>query len=371
MVRTAGMRRGSGVALGTVQGPRKRGISVSSHLRLVALKAQRAVQREQIKSLVRLNLSARRIHAKFVAEHGSAAFAYRTVVYHRRVIMSRAVGVLPRPRGRPRHDWLDEKISDVHSETPDISARAIAKRLEAPRETIREHLQGLGGKFKRAHTVPHALTSAQKRCRVVMAQKLLEHLRDKKKWPQTFTGDESWITFEQSSDGHWVFPGDPDPVRVAPQQGAEKCMLITFFSTGGFKIIDFLTKETTANAEYCCELFRTLGREVSRRPLWLHMDNAPPHRAKCTQMLLNGMQITTLPHPPYSPDLAPSDFWLFGHLKEILKGTRFTTADELAEAVRRELHNFKPHLLRRVYNSWIRRLQECIRNNGEYVEHYE
>ena len=45
------------------------------------------------------------------------------------------------------------------------------------------------------------------------------------------------------------------------------------------------------------------------------------------------MGIKTVPHPPYSPDLAPCDFWLFSKLKEKLRGCRYEKIEEMKEAV--------------------------------------
>ena len=45
------------------------------------------------------------------------------------------------------------------------------------------------------------------------------------------------------------------------------------------------------------------------------------------------MDIKTVRHPPYSPDLAPCDFWLFPKLKENLRGCRYETIEEMKEAV--------------------------------------
>uniref|UniRef100_A0A4W6DJ95 Histone-lysine N-methyltransferase SETMAR n=1 Tax=Lates calcarifer TaxID=8187 RepID=A0A4W6DJ95_LATCA len=47
----------------------------------------------------------------------------------------------------------------------------------------------------------------------------------------------------------------------------------------------------------------------------LHHDNARPHTAAQTVQTINELGWELLPHPPYSPDLAPSDFHLFGPLK--------------------------------------------------------
>ena len=45
------------------------------------------------------------------------------------------------------------------------------------------------------------------------------------------------------------------------------------------------------------------------------------------------MGIKTVPQPPYNPDLAPCDFWLFPKLKEKLRGCRYETIEEMKEAV--------------------------------------
>ena len=47
---------------------------------------------------------------------------------------------------------------------------------------------------------------------------------------------------------------------------------------------------------------------------------------------LTKMGIKTVPHPPYSPDLAPCDFWLFPNLKEKLRGCCYETIEEMKEA---------------------------------------
>jgi transposase len=68
------------------------------------------------------------------------------------------------------------------------------------------------------------------------------------------------------------------------------------------------------------------GNDPNFLPLnsWiLHHDNAPAHTALPVREFLATKQITVLKNPPYSPDLAPSDFSLFPKVKEILKGRHF------------------------------------------------
>jgi hypothetical protein len=75
---------------------------------------------------------------------------------------------------------------------------------------------------------------------------------------------------------------------------------------------------------------------LSKRSLLLH-DNARPHTAAHTLETLKQLKWEAMEHPAYSSDLVPSDFHLFGPLKEALKGRRFSGDDGKA-AVHRWLH---------------------------------
>jgi transposase len=66
----------------------------------------------------------------------------------------------------------------------------------------------------------------------------------------------------------------------------------------------------------------------------MYHDNARPHSANQTTATLRSFKWEVLQHPPYSPDLAPSDFNLFGPLKHHLSRERFPDDDAVERAVR-------------------------------------
>jgi transposase len=74
------------------------------------------------------------------------------------------------------------------------------------------------------------------------------------------------------------------------------------------------------------------------------------------------------PHPPYSPDLAPSDFYLFGYVKGRLTGQIFESREDLFEAIVEILRSIPREKLMEAFLEWERRLQRCIDIDGEYVE---
>ena len=79
------------------------------------------------------------------------------------------------------------------------------------------------------------------------------------------------------------------------------------------------------------------------------------------------MRLTRLEHPPYSPDLAPSDFFLFGYLKAYLEGMNFESFEEMFHAVQDFLYKIPIEMLGRVYSEWIVRLEKCIESGVENI----
>jgi hypothetical protein len=73
------------------------------------------------------------------------------------------------------------------------------------------------------------------------------------------------------------------------------------------------------------------------------------------------------PHPRYSPDLAPSDFFLFGYVKGKLMGYRAETPSELLVRIRVILAEIQRETLNAVFLEWIERLQKCVQVDSEYV----
>jgi len=103
-----------------------------------------------------------------------------------------------------------------------------------------------------------------------------------------------------------------------------------FWDEGSILLVDYLPKGQTINAEYYLSLLVKLKDilKEKRRGLFtngvfvLH-DNAPAHRALATQKKLAYLGFQCLDHPPYSPDLAPSDYHLFPELKKTIERSPF------------------------------------------------
>jgi hypothetical protein len=74
------------------------------------------------------------------------------------------------------------------------------------------------------------------------------------------------------------------------------------------------------------------------------------------------------PHPPYSPDFAPSDFYLFEYIKRCLTRLSFEDEDQFLAAREGVLEGIEKVTLQAVFLEWMDRLRGCIATNGEYTE---
>ena len=105
---------------------------------------------------------------------------------------------------------------------------------------------------------------------------------------------------------------------------------------------------------------------LSRGVVMIH-DNTRLHTAAATQNLITTFGWEQFDHPPYSPDLAPSDFHLFLHLKSFLAGRRFHD-DEVKEAVTMCFASQAASFYDEGIQKLVQRYDKCLNNGGHYVK---
>jgi len=79
-------------------------------------------------------------------------------------------------------------------------------------------------------------------------------------------------------------------------------------------------------------------------------------------------QLTVLEHPGYSPDLAPSDVFLFPKIKEILKGRHFDDIDDIRSNAMAAVKAIQQNRFQNCFEGWTRRWHQCVVSQREYFE---
>ncbi|GFO10603.1 histone-lysine N-methyltransferase SETMAR [Plakobranchus ocellatus] len=194
--------------------------------------------------------------------------------------------------GRPKTSTNEEnttRVDELIRCDRRMKIREIALKLEIPKSTVYEIVHDtLGYRKVSARWVPTMLTEDHKLQRVEISQRLQDN------------GDEATT----HNDGQCI-------------NAARYC-----------STLDRLK-----------EAIRRKRPGLLRRGVVLQHDNATPHSANLTQQWLQRYGWEILPHPAHSPDLAPSDFHLFGPLKRHLGGMAFETEDDLISELRNWFDN--------------------------------
>lgn len=288
--------------------------------------------------------------------------------------------------GRPTNVVTEENISAVEAlvkEDQRLTYKDIEGALGISSPSVSTILhQHLRVRKISSRWVPHHLSEGQKCTRVEWCTEMLKKFNngDSRRVSDIVTGDETWIyqfdpeTKRQSSV--WVFPDEQPPTKVKRQRSVGKKMVATFFSTSGHLATVVLEDQRTVTAKWYTEvcLPKVFSKIQEKRPrtglrgILLHHDNASSHTANATIEFLEKTSVKLMTHSPYSPDLAPCDFFLFPNVKNRMRGHRFPSPEDAVAAYTEELSAMSEIEWRGCFQKWFQRMQRCIECAGEYFE---
>lgn len=287
--------------------------------------------------------------------------------------------------GRPSTSASDQNICQVEGmirEDRRITLSHIAEVLNISYGSVHRIVHNtLGYRKVCAHWVPRNLTETDKNRRMGIS---LNHLTRYHQEGSSFlyriiTGDETpvplWTPESKRSSMMWKHPSSPPSKKFKTVTCARKTMATVFWDHLGVIHLEFLPPGTTITARTYCQTLDRLREAIRRkRPgalregvLLLH-DNARPHTAQLTRDHVTRFNWEVLEHPAYSPDLAPSDFHLFGPMKKHLQGQRFNTVQEAQDAVKTWLNSLDTDFFHSGIDALVTRCTKCLDKYGDYVE---
>ena len=186
--------------------------------------------------------------------------------------------------------------------------------------------------------VPRLLTNDQKQQCVNDSEYCLQLFPCKKKFLHKYvTMDETWIHYftpeSNQQSAELTAAGESHPKM---QTSASKVLVSIFWDAQGILFIEYLEKGRTINSEYYIVLLVCLKEEITKKQpqmkkknVLFHQDNAQCHKLIATMAKLHELYFELLLLPPYSPDLAPSDYWLFADLKRMIQRKIFGSDEEV------------------------------------------
>jgi hypothetical protein len=193
----------------------------------------------------------------------------------------------------------------------------------------------------------HELDERQRIERVDKARALLVTLNKAKKcaWHFILTGDESWFFYYTERDSVWL-PPDIEVHEVARRLiNTPKVMVTVFWNPTGIHILHCLPEDRLFNTAYFIDhvlskikkLLDVRAAASEKEKFILHMNDSLVHRSKAGMERVEAISLEFAPHPPYSTNLAPSDFFLFGYTKQRIASDEFGSPGELEDRIRNKL----------------------------------
>ncbi len=236
-------------------------------------------------------------------------------------------------------------------------------------------------KKKAPKFVPRILTQEQMDLRVRLCRQNLKETQDPLFLWTLVTGDESWFSVlepEQKQQSlQWVDKKATRSKKALRARQAKKTMMEVFFDDQGVVHLKFLPPKMTVTAKVYIGILSCLC-EANRRKrpaIWkdnsyrlLH-NNAPGHTATPTFAAMVETSMKIVDHPPYSPDLAPADFWFFPYLKSQIRCCIFATVAELQDHLMTVISAMPKSVFHKcIHETLPNRWKKCIAVQGAYFE---
>ncbi|KAF2348123.1 Transposase type 1 [Trinorchestia longiramus] len=243
--------------------------------------------------------------------------------------------------------------------------------------TVSRHLKIIGKVKKLDKWVAYEFNENQKLRRFEVCSMLSLRNTNDPFLDRIVTCDEKWVLYDnRKRSGQWLDRDEPPKHFPKPMLHKKKIIVTVWWSAIGIIHYCFLGVNETVNAErYCNDLAVMHARLSKNRPALVHRrgpillhDNARPHVARMTVQKFTELGYETLPHPPYSPDLSPTDYHLFKHLSTFLDGKTFRSKQEVKTTFKDFGVSQPLTFYQQGINNLVVRWQRCIAARGSYFD---
>ena len=278
---------------------------------------------------------------------------------------------------RPKK-FEDVELQSLLDEDNTQTQQMMAEQLNVTRQAISDRLRAMGKIQKVGKWVPHELNERQMEKRKTVCEMLLLRHERKGFLHRVVTGDEKLIYFQNPKRKQsWVTPGQPSTSSARPDRFGKKTMLCVWWDQKGVVYYELLKPGETVNTDrYRQQMINLSHALIEKRPEWAHRhakvilqhDNAPAHSARLTKETISSLGWELLPHPPYSPDLAPSDYQLFSSMGHSLAEQHFNNFEDVRKWLDEWISNKDEAFFWNGIHKLPERWTKCVESEGQYFE---
>ncbi|KAH9501546.1 hypothetical protein DERF_012385 [Dermatophagoides farinae] len=307
----------------------------------------------------------------------------------------------------------DEKIKALLYENPRFSTRELGLFLGLSRSTVHEHLVKCGFTNRNDYWVPKNPNKTCLNERLEICQELLKRHKTEPFLHRVIVGGEKWILFNeqvkskkkkslkrqrQNSDSQ----NDQQQQQKIQRCKDQKALLSVWWDIKGLIYWELMEYQQQLTPEhYCSQLDIVRYHVQNKRPELLsslnnnnnynyihhhhhhqqqqqqqpisnviyHHDNVRAHKSEMTrEKLLKHFEWEILTHPPFSPDISPSDFHLFRSLKSSFSGKHFHKLEHISEHLQKFFNEQPEKFWHDGLTQLPERWDKVIKRNGAYLK---
>jgi len=334
--------------------------------------------RELLIYFFNLKKSAAEAHRLLIEAYGEAALSERSCREWFQKFKNGDFDIEDKERsGRPKV-YEDAELEALLDEDSCQTQEELALTLGVTQQAISHRLKSLGMIQKQGNWVPYELKPRNVERRFSTCEMLLARHKRKGFLHRIVTGDEKWIQYDNPKKRKsWGPPGHASTSTAKPNLHGKKLMLCIWWDQFGVVYYELLKpNETITGALYRTQLMR-LSRALKEKRahyysrhdkiILLH-DNARPHVAAPVKTYLETLNWEVLPHPPYSPDIAPSDYYLFRSMTHGLSEQHFTSYEDTKNWVDSWIASKDEAFFRRGIRMLPERWEKVVASDGQYFE---
>lgn len=280
--------------------------------------------------------------------------------------------------GQPKK-FEDEELEALLDEDPSQTQEELANTLGVAQQTISDRLKAMGMIRKVGHWVPYQLKPRDVERRYFTCKQLLQRYKRKSFLHRIVTGDEKWVHYDNPKRrATYGYPGHASSSTAAQNIHGQKVMLCVWWDQLGVVYYELLQPNDTITGEvYRRQLMRLSRALKEKRPetvarhdkVILQHDNARPHVAQPVKTYLETLKWEVLPHPPYSPDIAPSDYYLFRSMQHGLADQHFSNYGEVKNWIDSWIGAKPADFFRDGIRQLPERWEKVVANDGQYFEY--
>ena len=285
---------------------------------------------------------------------------------------------IKRKRGSGRPRKVDRSIlRHRFLRNPDGSTRKLAGRY-CGRMTVWRWLRKVGRNWRKQHQIPYEMSgNIQAKRKRTCHHLWSEYRHGRLPLSNIITHDQTWIFYDgRVLQRQWLKKGQVGKMVPKRNIHGKKRMLCVYWCSTGALFWELLKPREKSNTDVYLRHMQKVEQKVERLlyenkwngPVFVLQDGASSHKSeRSIDFVKDNLHWNIIPHAPYSPDIAPSDYHLFLSLKDFLRGKKSEDESELEDELNDYFRSRPLGFYERGIGKLPKRWRKVINSSGKYI----